>query len=85
MCKYCKNVKTGDDWEDLFCIPIDVKVGKNAAPFLEFSGGIGSDGKLVVSIAAGEAWTEYCSKRIAISYCPMCGEDLKKLRERSDI
>ena len=85
MCKYCKNVKTGDNWEDLFCFPIDIKIGKSTAPFLEFAGGISSDGKFAISINGYEGCTEYGAKKIPISYCPMCGSNLKDLCEGSDI
>ena len=81
MCEYCKNVRTGDDYNPMISefIPMgyfgrllcDVVMAKK-------------DGMPVISLQYGNTYMpDACGKEVSVkvNYCPMCGE---KLGEVSD-
>ncbi len=79
MCRYCKNVLTGDDWKDLLNTGIYISaIETEKHKILEAHVGITSDPSLELSIF-GSSMVEY-GTCIPIKYCPMCGTKLKDLK-----
>lgn len=73
MCKYCKNVKTGDDYEPL--IELKLNFGMIGKP--EVCVYITHDLKLCTHLYnPNPDFKGNIDKSIKIKYCPMCGERL---------
>lgn len=83
MCKYCQNIKTGDDYQSLLEIPINIQIGSFKLPDDN-----AYSNSVEISIDPGElsvwAWLGgECQHvdSIPISYCPVCGQLLKELED----
>ena len=71
MCKYCKNVKTGNDYEPL--IELKLNFGMIGKPTMDIF--LMPESKLTVDILFPDQSNDK-TKSIKIKYCPMCGERL---------
>lgn len=84
MCEYCQHVYTGNGYNDLLEIPINISIGnafKNDEDSAHDAFYVSVDGeKLVVdiSIAGGDIKR---AAELPIKYCPVCGQDLAYLKE----
>ena len=76
MCKYCKELFTGDYSKDL----IDTKVKINKAiPFCIQTYLADHEGKAyIVTDLSDKDYNVIASKRIAVHYCPVCGRKIEK-------
>jgi hypothetical protein len=71
MCKYCKNVKTGDDFEPLINLNLNFgMIGKTQMYIY-----LAPESKLTADLLFPDQSNDK-AKSIKIKYCPMCGERL---------
>ena len=71
MCKYCKNVKTGDDFEPLINLNLNFgMIGKTQMYIY-----LAQESKLTADLLCPDQSNDK-TKSIKIKYCPMCGERL---------
>lgn len=71
MCKYCKNVKTGDDFEPLINLNLNFgMIGKTQMYIY-----LAQESKLTADLLFSDQSNDKV-KSIKIKYCPMCGERL---------
>lgn len=79
MCRYCKNVVTGDNWEDLLSTEVYLNAtDKKKIKFLDVGVGITYGRKLQLAVISNGDELRYVS--VPIKYCPMCGTKLKDLK-----
>jgi hypothetical protein len=72
MCKYCENVKTGDNYEPL--LSKDVNLGFAGKFFSNVYMGKNSKNKPSLEMEIGMYNLDtYRSEEITINYCPICG------------
>lgn len=71
MCDFCKNVKTGDDYEPL--IRLEVDLGMIGKPELSIS--LAPDSLLCADVLFPD-YSHDIQESVEIKYCPMCGERL---------
>ena len=71
MCKYCENVKTGDNFEPL--INLNLNFGMIGKPQMYIY--LAPESKLKVDLLFPDENNDK-AKSIKIKYCPMCGERL---------
>lgn len=70
MCKYCKNVKTGNDYKPLLITALNCgMLGR-----IDIDIYLSYESKLTINVDSSNSGL--MSEQTKINYCPMCGERL---------
>ena len=72
MCKYCKNVKTGNDFDPV--LKATVNLGRAGQQEIDVY--LAPNAKLKMDILFPNPNDMGLGKEVKIKYCPMCGERL---------